>query len=234
MNVINKYLIGALLLATVGCKTVTTATGEKVDLFKGTIIYDVEVVQNVDTAFEKNKKALFGNEMYLTIFKNGDIQRKYNGASTKGYDLYYIDIKNNEVIEKYNNSDSLFVRNASTQNMVKLNDLRGSQEKLVILGYELKDLAIGAQAIDAKDNSRKYLTLKYWYAEDLRIDKSKYKDVNDELWNYFINKSDGSVFLKFEIDYFSYKVIYTAREIRPNKFEKLKEKMSEEAPRVKR
>ena len=217
-----------------GCKTVSTAQGDKVKLFQGTIVYDVEVVQTTDTAFQKSKKELYGTEMYLTVFKNGDIQRKYNGASTNGYDLYYMDIASNEILEKYNNSDSIYVHNAGTQNIIKLNDLRGSKDELSVLNYSLTNLSIGAQELDPNANDRKYLTMKYWYADDIKIDKSKYSSINDELWNYFINKSDGSLFLKYEIDYFTYKVIYTAKNIQPNKFEKSKQKLGEEIPRIER
>ena len=221
-----------LLLAAIGCKTVTTTSGEKVSLFKGTIVYDVAVEQTVDTAYQKNKKAFYGDEMYLTVFRNGNIQRKYNGTSTHGYDLHYIDIEKNTVLQKYNHSDSLYAHKASTQNVIKINNLRSNNEKTEVLGRELTQVAIGAESIDVKDKSRKYLTLKYWYADDVKIDKTKYTEVNDDLWNYFLNKSNGSIYLKYEIDYFTYKVTYTAKSIQPNKFVKTKEKRSEEAPVV--
>ncbi|MDB4107531.1 hypothetical protein OAD66_06280 [Bacteroidia bacterium] len=231
MKQISKLIL-IIALFTAGCKSVTKSSGEKVNLFKGTIVYDVEVVQIVDSLYEKNKKALFGDEMYLTIFRNGDIQRKYNGASSKGYDLHYIDLEQNTVMEKYNNSDSLHTHSASAQNMVKLNSLRDDKQSLQVLDYDLQEVAIGAEAIDAKDNSRKYLTVKYWYADGLKIDETNYSNVNDDLWNYFINKSDGSLYLKYEIDYFTYKVIYTAKEILPNKFEKSKDKIGSDVPRI--
>ena len=230
-----KTLILTILfvsLCLVSCKTIESASGDKVKLFQGTIVYDVEVLQTLDTAFQKSKKELYGTEMYLTVFKNGDIQRKYNGASPKGYDLYYIDIANNEVLEKYNNSDSLYVHSAGTQDIIKLNDLRGTKDDLAVLNYDLINLSIGAQELDPNARDRKYLTIKYWYADDIKIDKTKYTSVNDELWNYFLNKSDGSLFLRYEIDYFTYKVIYTAKNIQPNKFEKSKQKLGEEIPRV--
>jgi hypothetical protein len=234
MKNILKLIALAFLLVVAGCKTVDSAAGDKVKLFHGTIVYDVEVIQNTDTAFVKNKKGLYGTEMYLTVFKNGDIQRKYNGASSQGYDLYYIDVASNQILEKYNNSDSLYVHNAGTQNFIKLNDLRGSTDDLSILNYDLIDLSIGAQELDADASQRKYLTIQYWYADDIKIDKTKYTSVNDELWNYFINKSDGSLFLRYEIDYFTYKVVYTAKDIQPNKFERSKQKLGEEVPRIER
>ncbi|MGB1037597.1 MAG: hypothetical protein ACPGYY_03045 [Bacteroidia bacterium] len=221
-----------LVLFLGSCKTVTTAEGEKVDLFKGTIVYDVEVVQKVDTFFEKNKKALFGNEMVLTVFRNGDIQKVYNGASSKGYDLHYISLEDNVVIEKYNNNDSLYTHAASTQNISKINDLRGPKQEISILDHSLKEVAIAAQEAPTSHSSGNYLTIKYWYTDALKIDKTRYTNVNDDLWNYFINKSDGSLYLKYEIDYFTYKVIYTAKEILPNKFDKAKDKLGKEAPQV--
>lgn len=227
---ISVLFLGLLILGS--CKTVTTADGQKVELFKGTIVYAVEVVQKVDTSFEKNKKALLGDEMVLTVFRNGDIQKVYNGASTQGYDLQYISLEDNVVIEKYNNSDSLYTHAASSQNISKINDLRGPKKELSILDHPLKEVAIAAQEAPTSLSSGNYLTIKYWYTEALRLDKTRYTNVNDDLWNYFVNKSDGSLYLKYEIDYFTYKVIYTAKEILPNKFDKAKDKLSEEAPKV--
>lgn len=221
-----------MIFTITGCKSVTTASGEKVPLFKGTIIYDVEIVNQVDTSFVKNKKALFGTEMYLTVFRNGDIQRKYNGASINGYDLYYINIEENKVLEKYNNSDSLYVHSASEQNVKKVNNLKVNDDKVTVLDRELKSVAIAAQNAPSINSKGDYVTIKYWYDDALKIHKSKYGKVNDDLLNYFLNESDGSLYLKYEIDYFTYKVIYTAIEILPNKFEKEKEKINETVPQV--
>lgn len=227
---INLYIITALLLG--GCKSVGTSQGEKQDYFQGTIVYDVEVVlSKVDTS-AKTKKSMFGDEMYLTIFKNGDIQRKYNGTSPSGYDLHYIDIAEDVVMEKYNYSDTLFTHKASSQNIIKLNSLRKDNTATSILSYDLKDVSIGAQSLSSKGTSIAYLTIKYWYTDAIRVDKSKYENVNDDLWNYFMNESNGALYLKYEVDYFNYKVIYTAKEIKPNKYEKSKEKVSSESPRV--
>jgi hypothetical protein len=226
-------VILVLVLSTISsCKTVTTAAGEKVEPFKGTIVYDVEVIQTTDTLYEKNKKALFGNEMYLTIYKNGDIQRKYNGASNQGYDLQYLDVKQNELLVKFNYTDSLFVQKANIQNIKKLNDLRDPATSLNVMNYDLQELSVAAQQAPSANSVGKYLTIKYWYSDALHIDKSLYTNVNNDLWGYFMSKSDGSLFLKYEIDFFTYKVIYTAKEIRPGKYENAKEKMNETAPRV--
>ena len=47
-----------------------------------------------------------------------------------------------------------------------------------------------------------------------------------------MRESNGSLFLKYELDYFNYKVIYTAKEIKPNRYENYKEKVSTDSPRV--
>jgi hypothetical protein len=211
-------LTGALLL--LGCKSITTSEGEKVKPFAGTIIYDVKVEQKVDTTYEKNKKALFGNEMHLTVFRNGDIQRLYNGSSTEGYDMCYVDLEKNSVFEKYNNSDSLYTHSLHEQNISKLANLRMDDEEISVLNYKLDKVGISAQEAPSTTSTGRYLTIKYWYASDLKIDKSLYTGVNDDLWNYFMSKSDGAIYLKYEIDYFTYKVTYTAKEILPGKFEK--------------
>lgn len=229
-----KYVFFIWSVATLfaGCKTVKTASGEKVPLFKGTIIYDVMVENQVDTAFVKNKKDLFGTEMHLTVFRNGNIQRKYLGASINGYDLYYINIEENKVFEKYNNSDSLYVHSASDQNVKKVNNLKVNNNEVTVLDRELKSTAIAARNAPSINSTGDYVTIKYWYDNTLKIDKSKYGKVNNDLLNYFLNESDGSLYLKYEIDYFTYKVTYTAREILPNKFEKEKEKINETVPQV--
>ena len=108
--------------------------------------------------------------------------------------------------------------------MAKLNNVRNKSEKIQVLDKQLDEVAIGAQEYPSRTSKGQYLTIRYWYANDLRVDKSKYTKVNDELWSYFMNASDGSLFLKYEMDYFTYKVVYTAREIRPNRFEETKNK----------
>ena len=221
------------ILVLMGCRsTLITSSGEEIKPFAGTIVYKVEVEQNVDTSYEKNKKALFGDQMSLTVFKNGDIQRTYNGASTKGYDLLYIDVEENQILEKYNNSDSLYVIDAIAPNMTKLNDLRVTNEKVELLNYPLKQVAIGAQELSTEGGMGKYLTIKYWYAEGLKVDKSKYAKVNKDLWAYFLNESDGSLYLKYEIDYFTYKVTYTAVDILPGEFKKSEDKIGKDVPRI--
>ena len=231
--IIKKHIIYFLILvAFMGCKSQGTSQGGKQDYFKGTIIYDVEVVLSTTDTSAKAKKSFFGDEMYLTIFKNGDIQRKYNGNSPEGYDLYYVDLEENLVMEKYNNSDTLFTHKASTQNIIKLNSLSEDNLKRKVMEYDLKDVSIGAQSLSAKGNSIAYLTIKYWYTEALKVDKTQYVNINDDLWNYFLRESNGSLFLKYEVDYFNYKVIYTAKEIKPNRYENYKEKVSTDSPRV--
>lgn len=224
--------IGLLFVLFSGCTMLQTSGGEKIKPFSGTIIYSIDVQQNVDTTFVKNKKAVFGTEMYLTVFKNGDIQRKYKGNSPTGYDLHYINLEDNQVLEKYNNSDSLFVHSAAQQDMTKMNELRVTKEQSEVLGISTEQIAIAAKEVPSSKSIGDYLTIKYWYSPTVRVDKSKYSNVNDELWSYFMNKSDGSLYLKYEIDYFSYKVTYTATQILPGKYEKYKDELSEEAPRV--
>lgn len=230
-NVVN-YLFMLFVCTLSACKTMITSSETKVEAFKGTIVYKVEVVQKTDSNLSKNKKAVLGNEMYLTIFKNGDIQRKYNGASSMGYDLQYLDLENGKIIEKYNSSDSLFESKANIQNITKVYDLKLSDSKETILSYDLAELSVGAKEAATAQAIGNYLTIRYWYTDALKIDKTLYATVNNDLWSYFMYKSDGSIFLKYEVDYFTYKVVYTATEILPGKYEKYKEKLSDLAPRV--
>jgi hypothetical protein len=231
MKITHSILISVSLVL-LGCKTLHTTTGEKVAPFRGTIVYDIEVINNSDELQTNTKKALYGTEMYFTVFKNGDLQRKYNTTSKDGYDIKYIDVTEQIVLEKYNNSDSLFVHQAVAQNKNKLYDLRTTTEKISILSYELKDLSIGAEDIATRHKAKTYLTIKYWYSELLKVDKALYTNVNDDLWSYFMNKSNGSLFLKMEVDYFTHKVVYTAKEIRPGKYDKSNEELLETATRV--
>jgi hypothetical protein len=232
-ELLNRFsILTTVLLFMVGCKTLQTTTGEKVAPFKGTIVYDVEVINNTDELQTKTNKALYGTEMHFTVFKNGDLQRKYNTTSKEGYDIQYLDVASQTVLEKYNNSDSLFVHQAVAQNQNKLYDLRTTDEKVSILSYELKDLSIGAEDIATRDKARTYLTIKYWYSEQLKVDKALYANVNDNLWSYFMNKSEGSLFLKMEVDYFTYKVVYTAKKIQPDKYDKSAEELLDTAIRV--
>lgn len=224
-------ILATVLLFMVGCKTLQTSTGAKVAPFKGTIVYDVEVINNSDEQQTKSKKDLYGTEMSLTVFKNGDLQRKYTTSSIDGYGIQYVDIENQKVIEKYNNSDSLFVHKAAIQNRNKLYDLRTTNEKQTVLDYELKDVSIGAEDI-ARNYEKTYLTVRYWYSDQLKVDKAVYANVNDDLWSYFMNKSDGSLFLKMEIDYFTHKVVYTAKEILSGEYDKSTKELLEIAPRI--
>jgi hypothetical protein len=232
MNKINKIALVLLPLLVIGCKSLETSSGEKVAPFKGTIVYDVEVINNTDELQTKIKKALYGTEMHFTVFKNGDLQRKYNTTSKEGYDIQYVDVASQTVLEKYNYSDSLFVHQAVAQNQNKLYDLRTTGEKVSILSYELKDLSIGAEDIATRYKAKTYLTIKYWYSEQLKVDKALYANVNDNLWSYFMNKSEGSLFLKMEVDYFTHKVVYTAKEIRPGKYDISAEELLDTAIRV--
>jgi hypothetical protein len=232
MNKINKIALVLLPLLVIGCKSLETSSGEKVAPFKGTIVYDVEVINNTDELQTKIKKALYGTEMHFTVFKNGDLQRKYNTTSKEGYDIQYLDVASQTILEKYNNSDSLFVHQAVAQNQNKLYDLRTTDEKVSILSYELKDLSIGAEDIATRYKAKTYLTIKYWYSEQLKVDKALYANVNDNLWSYFMNKSEGSLFLIMEVDYFTHKVVYTAKEIRPGKYDISAEELLDTAIRV--
>ena len=225
------FLLVLFLSALSSCKTLTTSNGEKIKPFKGTIIYDVQVVQVVDTSYVGDKKYFFGDQMHLTVFRNGDIQRKYFNSSRLGYDLDYMDIKHNIYISKYNNSDSFYQENAKIANMAKVRDLPLSKESEKILSYDLKEIAIGAQETATSLAKGSFLGLRYWHSGILKVDKSRYNEINHDLWSYFMNKSDGSLCLKYEIDYLTYKVTYTAIGILPGKFEKHKE-ISDESLRV--
>ena len=60
MNKINRIALVLLPLLVIGCKSLETSSGEKVASFKGTIVYDVEVINNTDELQTKTKKSLYG------------------------------------------------------------------------------------------------------------------------------------------------------------------------------
>lgn len=220
------------LMTLLGCKTVQTSSGEKVPLFHGTIIYDVTITEISDSKYTGNPKAKYGEEMHLTVFKNGDIQRKYIGADETGYDLTYLNLEQNTVLEKFNASDSLFVHSASKTDMIKLNELRNSDKPVKVLDRELSQVAIAAQQGSSQLTNGNYVSVNYWYDEQLKVDKSRYTGVNEELLNYFLEETNGSLYLKYELNYYTHKITFTAKEILRGKYEKEKEKLGEAAPRV--
>ncbi len=62
--IIKKHIIYFIILvAFMGCKSQGTSQGAKQDYFKGTIIYDVEVVLSKTDTSAKEKKSFFGDEM---------------------------------------------------------------------------------------------------------------------------------------------------------------------------
>ena len=217
MKVKLTYLL--LILVISSCSLFKkTGTQNEVPLFTGSIIYNIEIVRLDDAEdISKGKRDLYGNQMVLTIHPNGDLERTYNGTSPTGYESYYIDLQNNKVKETYKAKDTVFVRDASIETLVKLNDLRTTNDTVVeVLGMECKDISISAEEVDFTRIAKKYLTLRYWYSPTLKIDASKYKNVNDQMLSYLLSKSKGSIFLKYELHYVTHKVIYTAKQIVPN------------------
>ena len=59
------------------CKTNKLSNGE--NSFFGTISYDINLIMNVDTIYQKDLSKFFGNQVDWTFFKNGDIQQKFYG-----------------------------------------------------------------------------------------------------------------------------------------------------------
>ncbi len=185
------------------------------DFFTGTIVYNVEVkTSNLTTEAVKSKRDLLGTKMTLTVFENGDIQRVYDGSVNSGYEAEYINLNENTILQKYKSNDSIYTHSASTQNMVKISDVRIPESTPVsVLDMTCKTQAIGVQEIEPSDKKRTYLTLFYSYNEAIRVDKFKYSKVNDDLWAYFMSENDGALFLKFVQDYSTHKVVYTAIKI---------------------
>ncbi len=219
MNNLKAIVVLFAAAVCVGCSSIKPGNAGK-NLFTGTIVYNVEVIGKDNHPLPgKNKRDLLGNEMAFTIFKNGDVQMKYAGTSIEGYDVQYISLEQSKVLEKYKSSDTTYIKNASILNFVKLNDLRvGKDTETAVLNYKCKNVAIAAQEIDGLSYERQFLNINYWYSEDIKIDKSKYGKINNNLWSYFMNKSDGSVYLKYELDYFTHKIVYTAKEIKPKNY----------------
>ncbi|NNJ56083.1 MAG: hypothetical protein HKP14_08120 [Bacteroidia bacterium] len=210
------YLMLVVLVSS--CSLFKKSAKKDIPLFSGSIVYTIEIVKlDGSEDLAKGKRDLFGNEMVLTIHPNGDIERKYNGTSISGYESYYIDLQNNKVKETYKAKDTIFVRDASIETLVKLNDLRTSKDSSVeVLGMECEDISLAAEELDLTGIEKKYVTLRYWYSPTLKIDASLYENVNDQMLSYLLSKSNGSIFLKYELNYVTHKVIYTAKQIVPS------------------
>ena len=73
-------------------------------------------------------------------------------------------------------------------------------------------MSIGAETVDANLNTI-FLAIRYWYSSELILDRSNYENVNRDLWSSLINQADGGLFLKKEMDYFTHKITFTARDI---------------------
>jgi hypothetical protein len=211
------YILILFALSVASCKSSKTADGKK--LFVGSIVYDISIEGSpVNQALIDAVKEKYGSTMMLTVYKNGDILKKYSAGST-GYDLNYLNVADNEMNEKYQSSDTIYKHKASKQNMVKLNNLRDSEDQnLTVLNYPCKSVALAGEKVDYNTAVRQYLTVKYWYSDDIVIDKSKYANVNEDLLGYLLNESNGGLFLKQEINYFTHKITFTAKEIRYKDF----------------
>jgi hypothetical protein len=216
---IKYFTIVVSLLVLSSCQ-VLKQNKKQENYFSGSIEYDVAVIpHDLTTQDFKSKKDLLGTKMILTIYPNGDLQRVYKGSTNFGYQASYIQLDENLVIEKFISKDSIIQRDASQENMVKISDVRVSNtEPITILDLPCKTTAVGVQETDVIDKKRLYLTLYCSYNESLKLDKKKYSDVHEDLWSYFMNKNDGALFLKYELDYATYKVVYTATRIAPQEY----------------
>lgn len=212
-----SFILAVLLSA---CNTPKNALEPAKKPFYGTIVYDVAIEPLVksDTSLLRTKRNTFGNEMILTFYENGNIFRRYNGAQPDGFSEYYVDISQNRILEHSIKQDTTLMFSANQENARKLNGLRLSKDTLTILGYTCKEIGIAAEEVDLISHEKKYLTLNYWYSNQIKVDKHRYSAVTADLWSFLFNESDGGIFLKYEKNYFDYKVIYTAKEIRKKDF----------------
>jgi hypothetical protein len=211
-------IVFTVLLA--GCSTQNMASKPAKKPFYGTIVYDVtiETLKNADNQLLKNKKGIYGNEMTLTFFENGNILRKYNGTQPNEFSEYFVNLSDNQIIEHSVELDSTLVFSANQQNVRKLNSLRLSKDSLSVLGYPCKEIGISVEEVDLATYEKRYLTLNYWYSNQIRVDKARYNTINADLWSFLFNESDGGIFLKYEKNYYDFKVTYTAKEIRKKDF----------------
>ncbi len=208
--ILRTYIpILALCIIAIGCKSSKLAQNNN-NSFVGKIVYDIIVEgdsQNIEDI--QRAKELYGNTLELSIFENGDILMNYNG-SPKGYDLSYIDVNENELTEKFNSSDTLYVRPASKQNVKKLTDIRQNDKTIDVLNHECKAVSLSAE----DQESKQYLTIKYWYSNDYKVDATRYSSINEDLMGYLFQKSNGGIFLRKEISYSGYSITFVAKEIK--------------------
>jgi hypothetical protein len=209
----------SVLLILSSCSLFKKKSTEQADYFTGTIVYDVQVVKvKPDYSRMEYQTGKYGNEMTLTIFENGDIQRKYAGTATQGYKSIYLDLEKNEINGQYNFSDSVYYYQASERDLFKLSDAKTDAQSDSILGYATDQLAMVAEEPSFNGGPRDQLVVKYWYNNSLKLNSDLYEDVSAGLWNYYTNKSEA-VYLKMELNYFDFKVIYTAKEINKGIYE---------------
>lgn len=210
-------LVALILLASCRLFKKNTSTP---NFFVGSIKYDV-LITAIDqpSSDMKTKIDLLGSKMILTVYPNGDIQKTYKGSTSFGYEAEYLKLDKNLVFQKYNSSDSILSRDAANENMIKISDVRvDGNEVVTVLGMPCQTTAIGIQEISSIDKKRSYATLYYSYNDSISIDKTKYAQVNDNLWAYLLDESNGAIFLKYELLYSTYKVTYTATKIAPGEY----------------
>lgn len=201
------------------CSSIKNTSEPSRKMFTGTILYDVQINSILkDSTLIKTKKSKYGNEMSLTFFKNGDILRKYNGASPEGFNEYYINVGEELILEHSPASDTIIEFNATQENIKKLNSLRDNDTAVSVLEFTCDEIAFTAEEIDKQTHAKKYLTVKYWYSDQVRVDYTNYTSINTDLWAYLLKQSNGGIFLKYEINYFDYSVVFTAKEIRKKDF----------------
>lgn len=210
----NKIKLLALLGLLASCSTPKTITGEKA--FYGTIVYDVIIEGGKENQTRMDvAHGEFGDELTLSIFKNGDILSNYSGNDNR-IDLMYLDLEQRQYLTKYNGSDTLYYTPLATGNMVKLSDVREDKKlKESIAGYDCQLNGYYVENVKRNSAYMRYMTLSYWYSNDLVVDQRRYKGVEEDLLGFLFSEADGAIFLKKELNYYSFKVTLKAREVLP-------------------
>ena len=186
------------------CKTNKLSNGE--NSFFGTISYDINLIMNVDTIYQKDLSKFFGNQVDWTFFKNGDIQQKFYGSSLTGLDIIFWDVSESKIITKYNSSDTLFIKNATSQSVQIC-------KKLVTPTPSLKSLKLLMKVPATSLKESNYYTYSCDLSEDFHINPSIYKNINYNNFYEIIKFTNGCLPMKYQFDYFTYQVDYTLNNV---------------------
>lgn len=210
------------ILVLQSCKTNKLSNGE--DSFFGTISYDINLIMNVDTLYQKDRSKFYGNQVDWTYFKNGDIQQKFYGSSSTGLDVIFWDLSENLIITKYNSSDTLFVNNSNSK-------FSNITKKLISPTLSMKTLKLLMKVPATPTKGSYYYTYSCAFKEAFRINPLTYNGFNYDNFYEIFSSTNGCIPLKYQFDYFTYQVNFNSNNVN-NLVVKYNDKLHRKNPRV--